>query len=141
DETTRVMSTEYDLIYVQEAREAGEHEWEALTTRLRNGVMPYQQIIGDTNPDAPTHWIMQRANAKRLRLVPSRHEDNPTVTTEYIATLDALTGVRYQRLRLGRWVAAEGLVYDGWDRAVHVVDPFEIPSAWSRYLSIDFGYT
>ena len=25
--------------------------------------------------------------------------------------------------------------------AVHVVDPFDIPTDWSRYLSIDFGYT
>jgi phage terminase large subunit len=57
DDSQRVMSTEYDMIYVMEAIEATENDWENLTTRLRNGVMPYQQIIADTNPDAPTHWL------------------------------------------------------------------------------------
>lgn len=152
DKTEKIFSTEYDLIYVQEARELGEDEWEDLTTRLRNAVLPWQQIIGDTNPDAPGHWIKQRASRGQLRLVESRHEDNPTVYDaatgeftprgrEYIAKLDRLTGVRQKRLRLGLWVAAENMVYDGYDPAVHVIDRFPIPSEWTRYLAIDFGYT
>lgn len=140
DKTAKVMSTEYDIAYVQEAVELSEDEWEKLTTRMRNGVMPYQQIIADTNPDAPTHWIKQRANRGQLKMVESRHEDNPTVTDAYLSKLDALTGVRYKRLRLGLWVAAEGQVYEGWDSAVHLIDRFEIPKHWPRYVSVDFGY-
>jgi phage terminase large subunit len=141
DRVEKLMSTEYDLIFVQEAREATEHDWEQLTTRLRNGVMPYQQILADTNPDAPSHWIKQRANRGALELLESRHEDNPTVTPAYLATLDALTGVRLKRLRYGLWVAAENLVYADWDPAVHLVDRFGIPDDWPRYRSIDFGFT
>ncbi len=59
----------------------------------------------------------------------------------YIAKLDALTGPRFQRLRHGRWVQAEGVVYEGWDRAKHVIDRFRIPEDWPRYLVIDFGFT
>jgi phage terminase large subunit len=141
DKVEKVMSTEYDLIYVQEARELTEHDWESLTTRLRNHVMPYQQIIGDTNPDAPSHWIKQRANRGRLRLIESRHEDNPTVTPEYLARLDALTGVRHKRLRLGIWAAAENMVYPDWDPAVHLIDRFALPPEWTRFCSVDFGFT
>lgn len=141
DKASKIMSTEYDLIFVQEARELSEDDWESLTTRLRNGVMPYQQLIADTNPDAPTHWLKQRANRGATLLIESRHEDNPTVTADYLSKLDALTGVRYQRLRLGKWAAAEGLVYDDWDPARHLIDRFEIPPEWPRYLAIDFGYT
>src|SRR5690625_266521 len=55
DNPVKVMSAEYDLIYVQEATELLESDWEQLTTRLRNGRMPYQQIIGDCNPSPPPH--------------------------------------------------------------------------------------
>jgi phage terminase large subunit len=161
DDPGKVMSSEYDVIYVNEATELNLGEWEQLTTRLRNGVVPYQQQLGDCNPDAPAHWAKRRAESGRLRLRQSRHEDNPALWDAergdwtaagraYIAKLDALTGVRHLRLRKGIWAAAEGMVYDGWDRAIHVVPRFEVtddnpngdpPRAWPRYLSVDFGYT
>jgi phage terminase large subunit len=151
DQKQKIMSTEYDIAYVQEAIELTEEEWENITTRLRNGVMPFQQIIGDTNPDSPTHWIKQREKKGRLKVYESTHEENPryfaadgTPTEQgkaYIAKLDALTGVRYERLRKGKWVQAEGVVYPGWDRNVHLIDRFPIPASWRRVRSIDFGYT
>jgi hypothetical protein len=151
DNTSRFMSTEFDWIYVQEAREAEEAEWEDLTSRLRNGVLPFQFIIGDTNPDGPAHWILLRARSGKLRLIESRHEDNPVLFDArrgemtdagrvYIGRLDNLTGVRKKRLRGGLWVGAEGMVYDLWDPAVHVIER-EIPAAWPRYGMVDFGFT
>lgn len=152
DKASKVMSQEYDMAYIQEATELTEDDWESLTTRLRNGVMPYQQLIADCNPDAPTHWLKHRADEGRTVMLESSHEDNPSLWDDvardwtdsgrsYIGKLDHLTGVRYQRLRRGQWVAAEGVVYDGWDRALHLVNPFSIPPDWARYWVIDFGYT
>jgi hypothetical protein len=40
DKPTKIMSSEYDFIYVQEAIELTETDWENLTTRLRNGRCP-----------------------------------------------------------------------------------------------------
>lgn len=119
DKSSKVMSSEWDMIYPQEATELTEGDWEDLSSRLRNHMMPYQQIIGDCNPGPPTHWIKVRAMSGRLLMLDSKHEDNPACTPEDIATLDALTGVRYLRLRLGIWAAAEGLVYDEWDPTIH----------------------
>jgi len=150
DKASKVMSTEYDGAYVQEAIEVTEHDWESVTTRLRNGVMPFQQIIADTNPDAPTHWLKARERSGRLKFLESRHEDNPTLCRDgvwsesglkYIAKLDGLTGARKDRLRHGRWVQAEGVVYPGWDRNVHLIDPFPIPESWHRIRAVDFGYS
>lgn len=152
DNTARFMSTEFDWIYVQEAREIEEASWEDLTSRLRNGVLPFQMMIGDTNPDGPSHWIMQRAAAGRLRLIESRHEDNPVLYDEragaytqagevYLGRLDNLTGVRKLRLRDGKWVGAENMVYEDWDPAVHVIDRFDIPPEWRRFRAVDFGFT
>jgi hypothetical protein len=152
DQRARIMSTEYDMIVAPEANELTEHEWEQLITRLRNGVMPYQQIIGDINPDAPTHWLHQRCDKGTTRVFFSRHEDNPmlydhnrrdwtTAGRQYVfGILEKLSGVRKERLRYGRRAAADGTVYE-FDRAVHLVNRFEVPTTWRRVLGIDFGYT
>jgi PBSX family phage terminase large subunit len=153
DKATRIMSSEYDIAYVQEATELTEADWEAITTRLRNGKVSFQQIMADCNPDAPHHWLKQRCDRGATKLVYCQHEDNPrlynTVAgewtlegTEYIRRLDALTGVRYERLRLGRWAAAEGLVYDTFVPAVHLHAAIgEPPASWTRYWAVDFGFT
>lgn len=151
DKATKIMSSEYDVIYVQEATELTVTDWESLTTRLRNGVISFQQIIADCNPDTPTHWLNVRCERGQTVMFHSRHEENPrlykddmTLTVEgkhYLAKLQALTGVRRQRLYEGKWVAAEGLVYEAFDPAVHLVDSFEIPPEWPRYWAIDFGFT
>jgi phage terminase large subunit len=141
DKAAKVLSAEYDLIYVQQAEELTEAEWETLSTRLgRDGVKSAAQLIGDCNPDAPTHWIKRRADRGALLMLESRHEDNPTVTPEYLARLDALTGVRKLRLRHGIWAAAEGLIYEGWDRSKHLIDRGFLPKEWPTDIAIDFGY-
>lgn len=141
DDPQKVLSTEYDLIFVAQAEELTEDELEVLTTRLRNHVMPYQQVIGDCNPGPPTHWLLQRSRRGQTLLLESRHADNPAFTAEDQTRLDALSGVRRKRLRDGLWVAAEGQVWEEFDPAVHVVDRREIPREWPRYLAVDFGYT
>ena len=149
DKPGKIMSTDFDLIVVFEATEVNEDAYETLTTRLRNGVIPYQQIIADCNPGASTHWLNQRANAGGMARLLSRHEDNPllhdgdqwTGTGEaYLSRLDRLGGHRKERLRFGRWATAEGVVYSEFDRAVHVIDPFAIPDDWRIIRCVDFGY-
>jgi len=155
DRDTKVMSTEYDMAYVQEATELDEEEWEALSTRMRNGRMPYQQIIADCNPSHPTHWLNQRANDGTVLRLSSRHTDNPVLYDDdgsvtvagaaYIGRLDALTGARRDRLFLGKWVASEGMIYlDSFDRERNVIgNPWGgfPPKDWPRYWAVDFGYT
>jgi predicted O-methyltransferase YrrM len=50
DKAQKVMSSEYDVIFVQEAIELTVDDWEALTTRLRNGKISFQQLLADCNP-------------------------------------------------------------------------------------------
>lgn len=150
DNPQKVLSSERDIIFVNQAEELELDDWEVLTTRStgRGGMMPFSQIYGDANPGPATHWILNRPS---LRVLYSRHEDNPTLFDEQghlteqgrktMEILDNLTGVRYKRLRKGLWVGAEGTVYEEWDRTRHLIDPFDIPQEWARYRVIDFGYT
>ena len=40
----------------------------------------------------------------------------------------------------GHFAGFFGAVYKGFDRSVHVVEPFTIPEEWVKYRGIDFGY-
>jgi PBSX family phage terminase large subunit len=151
DNPEKVMSTDYDMAYGNEMTDCELVDLEAVTTRLRNGKMPYQQLLMDCNPAGPQHWLKQRVDQGKVTMLESRHEDNPLffddagAITEagraYMSKLDALTGVRYLRLRLGHWAASEGMIYDGFDPSVHVIDRYPIPEHWTRYWCVDFGYT
>lgn len=150
DRPGSVLSGEFDWIYVNQAEELTLDAWETLSTRCtgRGAVTKTPMLMGDCNPGPPSHWILKRES---MRILHAKHEDNPTLYTEdgtlteqgarTMAVLDALTGVRKERLRFGRWAAAEGTVFDSFDRGLHLVSPFEIPSTWRRVRSIDFGYT
>lgn len=145
DNPDKIMSSEYDICYVNEATELDEADWESITSRLRFGRMPYQQVFGDCNPSYPSHWLKRRCTAGKTVELPSKHEDNPryhdgvTWTADgldYLDTLDALSGHRYQRLRLGKWVAAEGLVYPAFNPdQIQTVDC----SGWATVLGLDLG--
>jgi len=124
DTTEKVMSTEFDVIYVQEAIELSENDWERLTSRVRNGVVPFQQVIADCNPAGPNHWLWLRAQGGKTRYIACQHTDNPKLWDgtdwtpygrDYMAKLYALSGVLRDRLLLGKWAQAEGVVYDNFD--------------------------
>ena len=111
------------------------------------------RIIGDTNPSYPDHSIKtdlidksgERLDSGQLRIL-SLHwelEDNTKLSRAYVENLKKTTppGMWYDRAIKGLWVAAEGVVYEGFNRETHVIEPFEIPAHWKRYRAIDFGYT
>jgi hypothetical protein len=153
DNPQKALSSERDFMYVNQAEELALSDWETLLTRVtgRGAVMPYTRMFGDCNPGPPTHWIKARQKEGKLRLLESRHEDNPslyradgTLTDQgriSLAILDSLSGVRRERLRFGRWVQAEGAVYEEYDERYNVVDV--MPAGWQEWRkvrSIDFGF-
>lgn len=151
DKPERLLSTSYDMIFVDEANQITVTAFETLVTRLRGSAGIPRQIITCCNPDRPDHWLKKRCDAGETRMIHSRHKDNPryvnadgTLTadgTDYMSKLDRLTGVRRLRYRDGIWASAEGVIYEEWDEAVHAVPRRKIPKDWPLYLSVDFGYT
>lgn len=153
DKPDKILSSEYDFAFVDEATELTVTDWETISTRLRNGVLSYQQLLGACNPAGPKHWLKARADRGDLILLNSRHRDNPAYVNEdgtyteqgraYIeGKLGKLTGVRKLRLGEGKWAAAEGLVYDDWDDEIHYVDALPAGSErWARYWTVDFGFS
>ncbi len=149
DDSAKVLSSERDIIFVNQCEELSLGDWETLTTRVtgRAGNVPYPRLLGDCNPAAPTHWIKSRARSGSLTLIESTHADNPTLWNEdgtasklgarTMATLDRLTGARKMRLRYGVWAQPEGAIYDIFDEERHKVVSFPIPMTWPRVVGID----
>lgn len=82
DDPQKFMSTDFDIIYIQELIECAESDLQDLLTRLRNGRVPYQQLLFDTNPAKPLHWVYQGSLAGKWKMWNSYHEDNPTLWQE-----------------------------------------------------------
>ncbi len=151
DRPGKVLSGERDGIYVNQAEELTLEDWETLSTRTtgRGAVTDTPMLFGDCNPGPSTHWIINRSS---LEVLYSKHEDNPSLYTDdgvltaqgirSMMVLDALTGVRYKRLRLGLWVSAEGTVYD-FDRGIHVISraAFEQRTMRRHIAGVDWGFT
>jgi len=152
DNPDKILSSERDLIYVNQAEELKVDDWEKLMTRStgRSGVVPHPQIVGDANPGGSKHWIRERARAGYLRMIQSTHRDNPTLfddagnlTDQGERTMDrlqSLTGVRRKRLLEGIWATAEGTVYDTFDSQVHIVER-NLSEFQQWALAMDEGYT
>ena len=58
---------------------------------------------------------------------------------EYIERLENLPESEQEMLLRGNWDVFEGQYFTEFDRNIHVVEPFEIPSHWKRYLAMDYG--
>lgn len=159
DDPAKVLSTEYDLIYVNEATELKVDEWEELSFRLRAMAGPFDQMLADCNPESPHHWLYKRFIAGRLpgepaaglpTNYPTTHYENPgyydwrarawTAAGErYLKRLRAATGIRKARKYEGRWVSAEGAVY-AYDPELHTWPTGRaVPRDWVRIWGIDWG--
>lgn len=150
DSPDKLLSSEFDFGYVNQAEEISLDAWEKLVGRCtgRAGNAPYTQVMGDCNPSHPQHWILHRAS---LKLFEQLHKHNPSLmnqaTGEWteqghktISILSSLTGLRKKRGYEGKWVAAEGVVYN-FDKEIHLLARSKAPQIVAWYLAIDFGYT
>lgn len=151
DKSDKILSGEFGAVYINQAEELDEDDFETATTRAtgRGAAIPHPMVFGDCNPGPEDHWIMQRRDAGRLTLLESHHEDNPTLHdgmdwTEQgrrtLEILDGLTGTRYWRLRMGLWVGAEGQHFEAWDEDKHVIEGKEITGDWIIWGAADYGY-
>jgi phage terminase large subunit len=162
DKPAKTFSTQYDVIAVFEAREITANTWEWLARANRNFKMPWQMRLADTNPAGEFHWLNshfpqgyrevpdRHKEDARIRLL-SRHTDNPTYydnkrdkwtrrgETYVLGILSKLTGARRANLYEGKWASEEGIIYEAWDPAIHIVDYEDMPEPKWYFGSYDKG--
>ena len=95
------------------------------------------------NPEGPEHWFYRewigKAEERKALYLHFTMDDNPSLAPCIRQRYERLyTGVFYRRFVLGEWAAAEGLIYDFFDREKDAVPtPKGEMEAWR--VSIDYG--
>lgn len=151
DQPGKLLSTEYDRIFIDEANQVTITAVEVLLTRLRASAPTYKQLLLATNPDHPDHHLLKMTETGEARIIYSLHRDNPRYVNsdgsytpegaDYMSILDKLTGVRRLRYRDGIWAAAEGMVFEDWRAAANVVETLPDMTGWPLLLAVDFGFS
>ncbi|WP_312613590.1 PBSX family phage terminase large subunit [Oscillibacter sp.] len=97
----------------------------------------------DCNPEGPQHWFYRewicKAEEKRALYLHFTMEDNPALPAEVKRRYrSCYSGIFYRRFVLGEWAAAQGLVYDFFDRETFCRNaPEGEPERWR--ISVDYG--
>ena len=112
--------------------------FEMLKSRLSDAGAKFD---GTCNPENPNHWLKEMVIDREDLNVYHKHftiNDNPVLSDAFVNELKKeYTGVWYQRMILGRWVQAEGVIYDMFDEDKHVVD--ELPEMKQYWIGCDYG--
>jgi PBSX family phage terminase large subunit len=143
DEAARSKVQGASAVYIN-ADEIGtwpESFWQMSLRALRE---PGACLDGSLNPEGPFHWfktgVIDRAGELDLKHWHFNLDDNPFLPPEFVQAIRTeYTGVWYQRMILGLWVAAEGAVYGVFDTALHVVEPADLPGMTAHWVSCDYG--
>ena len=150
------QSAEYDVVRFDELTHFTENQYVYLLSRVRGANGYPKQIKSSTNPGGIGHvWVKRRfiepapaatrflgeVGLSRIFL-PSYLDDNRFLSEGdpgYRARLAALPEREKRALLFGDWDIFEGQYFDEFDGRRHVITPFEIPSHWRRYRTVDYG--
>ena len=96
------------------------------------------------NPDGPYHWFKEnwidKASEKKLLYLHFTMDDNLSLSEKIKERYRCMySGVFYKRYILGLWCMAEGVIYDMFDAARHVVKKPENLVKANYYVSCDYG--
>ena len=78
----------------------------------------------------------------KRRFIPATLFDNPYLAEDgmYEANLLSLPENQRRQLLEGNWDVSEGAAFPEWNRATHVVEPYDIPTGWTKFRACDYGY-
>lgn len=118
-----------------------------------DGTMMTSPIIWTFNPDSPSHYIkleyfdkLSKMNGQEIWF---DFKDNPLIYDEttgkykgdYVDRMaNRFSGVFKERMFHGRWSLAEGVIYDKFNRDVHIVDEYPIGQVKEYAIGVDWGY-
>lgn len=110
------------------------------------------RIYMDTNPENPTHTVKvdyvdkdgQRLDNGQLNIKAFQFTlyDNTFLNDEYVNSIIASTpsGMFTDRDILGKWVAAEGVVYKDFNKDIHYINDIENIKFNKYFVGVDWGY-
>lgn len=116
------------------------HGWVKKRWRLHNRDMYYKVFDPEEDDNSNGYFDFKIPNLTRL-FIPAKVTDNYYIIQKdpkYISRL--LTSQFSKQLLEGDWSIFAGQAFPEFSNK-HIIQPFEIPSHWKRYVSIDYGYS
>ncbi|MBR5296103.1 MAG: phage terminase large subunit [Clostridia bacterium] len=155
-DTLQYQGQAYEVIGMEEATQFTENQYYAMTECCRlSGVLREKftpRMYFTCNPGGVGHAWVKRLfidrdyrdgeRAEDYVFIPSTVYDNRYLlkeNPEYVRNLESLPPLRRKAMLEGDWDAFEGQYFTEFDRAKHVIEPFEIPSSWHRFAALDYG--
>lgn len=107
--------------------------------------IPGASLFASTNADSPFHWVkkdfIDREKELNCKVFKFTIDDNPSLPEDYKSELKKeYQGLWYKRFIEGKWVVAEGAVYDFFDEEINVI-PYSPNQATSYIVGVDYGTT
>lgn len=144
DAVEKIKSTEFNLIWLEEATGFSYDDFTFLKTRL-SAPCPEgwkrNQILLSLNPSDARGWIRTKLLTRPdVCLIESTYKDNPFLSESYIKNILALKDLNpkmYDMLVLNKWGVSEGIVFDKWE----LYDESTAPQNYDQVLyGLDFGW-
>ena len=110
------------------------------------------RIYMDTNPENPTHTVkidyvdkdgqILENGRINIRSFQFTLYDNTFLNKEYVQSIEASTpsGMFFDRDILGKWVAAEGVVYQDFNKDIHYIKDTKDIQFKKYIVGVDFGW-
>lgn len=150
----RYQGQEFDILFIDEATQLTEFQYTNLKYCCR-GVNDFPKRIYLTcNPGGVGHeWVKRLFIDKEYKnsenpddylFIPAKATDNIALQNndpEYIKMLDELPDGLREAWRDGNWDIFAGQYFSEFNRSIHVINPFPIPSHWKRYVTMDYGFS
>jgi len=104
-----------------------------------------EMFVNPTEPNKSFNLEVSTPTGVKIitrRFIPAKLQDNPYLmqTDDYYAMLASLPEVQRKQFLDGDWDAFEDSAFPEFNKALHIVDPFEIPKGWQRFRAADWGY-
>ena len=116
--------------------------WEAVQRRLS---LSQGRVLGTTTP-YNLGWLKTeifdkwRDGDPDIDVIQFRSVDNPAFPMdEYNRAKRNLPTWKFEMFYNGNFTRPAGLIYEDFDEEIHVIDRFDIPAKWARYVGVDFG--
>lgn len=140
----KLRSLNLGWFYVDEATESTLKLWLELLGRLRHPAGP-GRCWATTNPNGHD-WLWQRfhpdsqSHEPESLLIHAPTEENTHLRPEYVTLLRRQPAEWVKRYVDASFDVAAGMIWDEWQRDVHVVDAsLWLPYDWRRFESLDHG--
>jgi len=151
DDPSKYLSSEFVLVAVDELTMNNKQVFDMLRLRLRWPGIEDTRFVAATNPGQIGHgWVKKlwmdrqydenETEAEEFFYVKALPTDNPFFAVSYRKQLESMPEKMKRAYLFGDWTVFAGQYFTEFEERVHTCEPFELPIAWQRYISLDYGY-